>query len=212
MFSLRKLMGRDEKFFDLLEAGAAEAKASVEFFHHYLKNLPSGTSAAFLDDLSQARRNEKRISREMREALSRTFVTPIDREDMEALAFALYRIPKQVEKIVERLAIYPGTIPTDGFLRQADMLKRAVEAVAFMVKQLRNGVNMEAIREANDRLQFVEGEADKLMLALLKELYHGPCDAKELVILQEDYEMIEQAVDRCRNAGNIVLRIALKNT
>jgi uncharacterized protein Yka (UPF0111/DUF47 family) len=48
------------------------------------------------------------------------------------------------------------------------------------------------------------------MLDLLKELYHGPCDAKELVILQEIYELVERAVDRCRNAGNVVVQIVLK--
>ena len=47
----------------------------------------------------------------MTESLSRTFVTPLDREDIEALSFALYRIPKQVEKIVERISIYPGRVP-----------------------------------------------------------------------------------------------------
>lgn len=212
MFSLGKLLGRDERFFDLLESGAAEAKASVDYFTRYLQSLAEGGSPGSLDDLSQARRNEKRISHEMREALSRTFVTPLDREDIEALAFALYRIPKQVEKIVERISIYPGRIPQEGFRKQAELLVRAVEAVTFMVKQLRHGADIEKVREANDRLQFVEGEADKLMLALLKELYHSACDAKELMILQEDYEMIEQAVDRCRNAGNILVRIALKNT
>ena len=66
--------------------------------------------------------------------------------------------------------------------------------------------------EANDRLQFAEGEADKVMLSLLKELYRGPYDAKELMILQELYEMVEQAVDRCRNAGNIVVQIVLKHS
>ena len=49
------------------------------------------------------------------------------------------------------------------------------------------------------------------MLSLLKDLYNSPCDAKELIILQERSEMIEQAVDRCRNAG-ILVRIALKNS
>ena len=74
------------------------------------------------------------------------------------------------------------------------------------------GAAMKGIAEANDRLQFAEGEADKVMLGLLQELYRGPCDAKELVILQDIFEMIEQAVDRCRNAGNVVMQVALKNS
>jgi uncharacterized protein len=211
MLSLKKLLGKDDKFFDLLEAGAEEAKASVNLFSVYLKKLADSNGAhGTLDDFVQTRRKEKRIRHMMTEELSKTFVTPLEREDIESLSFALYRIPKQVEKIVERLSIYPGRVPHSAFQRQAELMSQAAEAVAFMVKQLRGGTHIEKIREANDRLQFAEGEADKVMLGLLKDLYHGPYDAKELVILQELYEMVEQAVDRCRNAGNIVVQIVLK--
>jgi len=213
MFSLKKLLGKDDKFFDLLEAGAEEARASVDLFARYLQKIAAGDGAAgTLDDFIQTRRKEKRIRHMMTEELSKTFVTPLEREDIEALSFALYRIPKQVEKIVERLSIYPGRVPHTAFQRQAELMLQAADAVAFMVKQLRGGTHIEKIREANDRLQFAEGEADKVMLGLLKDLYHGPYDAKELVILQELYEMVEQAVDRCRNAGNIVVQIVLKHS
>ena len=148
----------------------------------------------------------------MTEALGRTFVTPLEREDIEALSFALYRVPKQVEKIVERMTIYPGPLPEAGFRRQAELLLQASEAVVFMVGQLRGGVQIVKIREAQERLQYAEGEADKVMLGLLKELYQGDHAPKEMIVLQELYEMIEQAVDRCRNVGNVVLQIALKNS
>ncbi|HVU24852.1 MAG TPA: DUF47 family protein [Opitutus sp.] len=210
MLSLKRILGRDEKFYDLLEAGAEEARASVALLTRYVQSLDARTQPATLDDFVLTRRKEKRIRHQMTEELSRTFVTPLEREDIEALSFALYRIPKQVEKIVERLSIYPGRVPQAAFQRQAELMSQAVEAVVFMVKQLRGGTDVEKIREANDRLQFAEGEADKVMLGLLKELYHGPCDAKELVILQELYELVEQAVDRCRNAGNVVVQIVLK--
>jgi uncharacterized protein Yka (UPF0111/DUF47 family) len=213
MLSFKKLFGKDDKFFDLLEAGAEEAKASVALFSRYLQGIAAGGGAAgTLDEFIQTRRKEKRIRHTMTEELSRTFVTPLEREDIEALSWALYRIPKQVEKIVERISIYPGRVPHTAFQRQAELMLQAAEAVVFMVKQLRHGASLEKIREANDRLQYAEGEADKVMLTLLKDLYHGPYDAKELVILQELYEMVEQAVDRCRNAGNIVLQIVLKHS
>ncbi|PTY01104.1 DUF47 family protein [Opitutus sp. ER46] len=214
MFSLKKLLGKDDKFFDLLESGAHEAKVSVDLFSAYLKRIASVSdgSRAPLDDFVQARRNEKRIRHTVTEELSRTFVTPLEREDIEALSFSLYRIPKQVEKIVERISIYPGRLPHAALHRQAELMMQAAEAVEFMVKQLRGGTHIEKIREANARLQFAEGEADKVMLGLLKDLYNGPYDAKELVILQELYEMVEQAVDRCRNAGNVVVQIVLKHS
>jgi len=213
MFSLKKLFGKEDKFFDLLEAGAEEAKASVDLFAHYLQKIAAGDGAAgSLDEFITTRRKEKRIRHTMTEELSKTFVTPLEREDIEALSFALYRIPKQVEKIVERLSIYPGRVPHESFKRQAELMLLAAEAVEFMVKQLRGGTHIEKIRESNDRLQFAEGEADKVMLEQLRELYHGPYEPKELIILGELYEMVEQAVDRCRNAGNIVVQIVLKHS
>jgi uncharacterized protein len=213
MLSLKKLLGKDDKFFDLLEAGAEEAKASVDLFASTLKKIAAGSaSGVSLDEFIQTRRKEKRIRHTLTEELAKTFVTPLEREDIESLSFALYRIPKQVEKIVERLSIYPGRVPHAAFQRQAELMLQAAEAVVFMVKQLRGGTTIEKIQGANDRLQYAEGEADKVMLSLLKELYHGPFEARELVILQELYEMVEQAVDRCRNAGNIVVQIVLKHS
>lgn len=209
---LKKILGKEDKFFDLLEAGAEEAKTSVNLLAAYLQTLSAGGPPANLDDFVQSRRKEKRIRYEMQEELSRTFVTPLEREDIEALSFALYRIPKTVEKIVERLSIYPGRVPHSAFARQAELMKQAAEAVSFMVQQLRGGTNIEKIREANDRLQYAEGEADKVMLTLLKDLYSGPYDARELIILSDLYEMVEQAVDRCRNAGNVVVQIVLKHS
>ena len=212
MFSLRKLLGKEDKFFDLLEASAEEAKASVGLLSRYLQARQAGQAPSNRDEFIQSRRKDKRITQQITEELSRTFVTPLEREDIEALSFALYRVPKTVEKIVERFSIYPGRIPLDGFKRQSELLEQAANEVVFMVRQLRGGTRMEWIRESQERLQFAEGEADKVMLGLIKELYHGPYDAKELVILQEIYEMVEQAVDRCRNAGNIVVQIVLKHS
>jgi uncharacterized protein Yka (UPF0111/DUF47 family) len=210
MFSIPKFFGRDQKFFDLLEASAEEALTSTKLLSNYLQRIESYRSASDLDDFIQSRRKDKKITSRITEELCKTFVTPLEREDIEALSLALYRIPKMVEKIVERLSIYPGRIPREGFVRQAQLLGEAADAVVFMVKQLRHGSNMEKINTANEKLQFAEGEADKYMLGLIKDLYQGTYDAKETVILQDLFEMVEKAVDRCRDAGNVVFQIVLK--
>jgi len=210
MFSIPKFFGRDQKFFDLLEASAEEALTSTKLLSNYLQRIESYRSSADLDDFIQSRRKDKKITSRITEELCKTFVTPLEREDIEELSLALYRIPKIVEKIVERLSIYPGRLPREGFVRQAQLLGQAADSVVFMVKQLRSGSNMEKISEANEKLQFAEGEADKYMLGLIKDLYQGSYDAKETVILQDLFEMVEKAVDRCRDAGNVVFQIVLK--
>ena len=159
MFSLKKLLGKEDKFFDLLEASAEEARASTALLGRFLKERANGRPTN-IDDFIHTRRKDKRITQQITEALCRTFVTPLEREDIEALAFALYRIPKMVEKIVERLAIYPGRLPQAGLVRQSELLQLAADNVAFMVGELRKGTKMDRIRESNEKLQFAEGEAD----------------------------------------------------
>lgn len=209
MISFKKLLGKEEKFYDLLEASAEEARLSTELLAKILKQ-ENTAAASNIHEIVNARRKDKRITQKITEELCKTFVTPFEREDIEALSLALYRIPKTVEKLVERLTICPARVPRESMQRQVGLLVEAVESVDFMVKQLRKGVNLERIQEANNRLQYAEGEADKVMLALVKDLYNGPYDAKEVVILMELYDLVEAAVDRARDAGQVVLQIMLK--
>ena len=208
--SLRKLLGKDEKFFDLLEASAEEAKASTAQLGRFLHNIEDPTKRQGLSEFVLTRRKDKRITSEITEQLCKTFVTPLEREDIEALSMALYRIPKGVGTVAERISIYEGPLPCEKLRQQVALIEEAADAVIFMVKQLRHGTQLDKIQDANARLQHAEGAADKLMLDFLKDLYNGPCDAKTFVIVREFYEMLEKVIDRCRDAGNVVLQIVLK--
>ncbi len=210
MFSIKKLFGKDEKFYDLLEASAEETCTSTKLLSSYLQTCRSTDSSTHHEEIIETRRKDKDINRQINEALCKTFVTPIEREDIDALAHALYRIPKTVQKLVQRLSIYSGRLPVAGFQSQAELLEKAGETVVSMVKQLRRGTRLVIVREKNEYLQQIEGDADKLMLDLLRDIYDGPYDAKETMILQELFELTEKAVDRCRDAGSIVFQIILK--
>ena len=79
-----------------------------------------------------------------------------------------------------------------------------------MVKELRKGTDAATAREKNARLQAIEGDADKLELDLLRDLYHGDYDAKQIIFLRDFYSLLEKVIDRCRDAGNIILAMVLK--
>jgi uncharacterized protein len=64
----------------------------------------------------------------------------------------------------------------------------------------------------NDKLQYIEGEADKLMLELLKDLYSGRYEAIRAIVIRDLYELMEKVIDRCHDAGNVVMHIVLKNS
>jgi uncharacterized protein Yka (UPF0111/DUF47 family) len=210
MSIIKSIFGRDGKFYDLLEASANEAKNSAALLSKLLPRHCTGDFEQSLADLSFVRAKHKRITREITRELCRTFVTPLEREDIEALSSALYRISKNVEKIGERLLIIPNQLAPDKFSRQIKMIENAAELVASMVFRLRKKSNIEEISDTCERLQTVEGEADKLMVALLRELYQGHVDVRDVIILKDLYELFEKVIDRCRDAGNVVFQVVLK--
>jgi len=210
MFSIRKLLGQDEKFFDLLEASAQQADSSVHELVALLAKLEHGASPQSLEAFVHSRREDKRITQELTEQLCKTFITPLEREDIQALAAALYKIPKTVEKIGERILICPQDLHGRSFAKQVEFLDQAAEAVLAMVKELRKGTDIATVRDMNDNLQAIEGDADKLELDLLRDLYHGNYDTKHMIFLRDLYDLLEKVIDRCRDAGNIVLQVVLK--
>src|SRR5260370_15345720 len=212
MFSIRKLLGQDEKFFDLLEASAQQADSSVHELVALLAQVEHGASPQSLEAFVHSRREDKRITQELTEQLCKTFITPLEREDIQALAAALYKIPKTVEKIGERILICPQDVLGRDFRTQVEHLDQAAETVLAMVKQLRKGTDAATAREMNNKLQSIEGEADKLELDLLRDLYQGDYKTKQVIFLRDLFELIEKVIDRCRDAGNIILQVVLKHS
>ena len=209
MFSLQQVIGKDDRFFQLMEGSAEEARASIEALGKMLKH-PDG--ARSLDAFAEIRRKDKRITQELSEHLCKTFVTPLEREDIEALSNALYKIPKTVEKFGERLLLAPQHLKGWDVTKQIGMLNQAGEIIVTLVKELRQGVNIGKVKKQNDDLQKIEGEADKIMVESLRELYTGDHSAVRVVILKDLYEILEKIFDRCRDAGNVVLHIVLKHS
>jgi len=211
MISIRKFLGHDEKFYDLLEASAQQADSSVHHLVDLLVQLErGGHSPQSLDVFAESRREDKRITQELTEALSKTFVTPLEREDIQALASSLYKIPKTVEKIGERILISPEDLHGRSFRKQVELLDQAAETVLAMVKLLRKGADIAKTREMNAHLQAIEGDADKLELEVLHDLFHGDYNAKHIIFLRDLYDLLEKVIDRCRDAGNIILQVVLK--
>jgi uncharacterized protein Yka (UPF0111/DUF47 family) len=210
MSALQRIFGRDTKFYDLLEASAAAAKQSASILVGLLPKLSGNPPTEVLTELSLARRKHKRISQDTTEELCKNFVTPLEREDIEALSTALFKISKTVEKIGERLIVGPTGVDFQSIGRQIGMLEQASAVVAKLVGEIRAKSHGEVIRDDYEKLQAIEGDADKLMNELLRSIYHQDTDPRVLVFTKDLYELIERGVDRCRDAGSIIFYVALK--
>src|SRR4051812_8876930 len=167
MFSLQKFFGKDDQFLDLLEASAEECNASVKALKHILQ---PGAKLS-LDEFVASRRKDKQITNDIRELLCKTSVTGLDREDIESIANSLYKIPKTIEKFAERYILFADHLQDVKWNEQTQLLQQATETVLAMVRELRAKSHLEKLKEQNDALQKVEGDADDLILHRLKDLY-----------------------------------------
>lgn len=208
MFSLQKLLGKEDKFFSLLEASAEEARTSVQALVKLSQNLAKPVAT---DQFAWSRRKDKEITKEISAAVYTTFVTALEREDIEDLSNALYKIPKTVDKFTERALLAPQHVRGIDFSKQISLLERATEIVLELVKSLHR-MNLEKVKDLNDKLQFLEGEADKHMMTLYKELFSGKHDPIQVIVLKDLYELLEKIIDRCRDVGNVISHVALKNS
>jgi uncharacterized protein Yka (UPF0111/DUF47 family) len=155
MSSLLGYFNRDNRFFDLLDGSAAEAQNSATIIGKLLAQIGKGSIDEIRADLDQARRKHKRLSQETTEALTKVFITPIEREDIEALSSALYKITKNCEKIGDRLAICPAGSDLTTIAKQVTMLGQAGDVIAKMVQELRMKAHGEQVRDLYERLQAI---------------------------------------------------------
>ncbi|MGH8086598.1 MAG: DUF47 domain-containing protein [Lysobacter sp.] len=208
MFSLQTMFGQGHQFYTLLEDAAVAAHDSTKALHVMLKGSERQPA---LDAFKLARQRERDASDKISQALVDSFITPIEREDIEALGSALYKIPKQVEKFADRYSMALQHLEHIDFAPRAAMLEEAAAVVVDMVKALRK-MNLEQMKALSDKLRSLENEADRLMLELYRDIYSGKLDPLQMFLLKEFFEILEKAIDRCREAGVVAYEIVLKNS
>ena len=153
-----------------------------------------------LDEFIHSRRKDKQITADISEAFYTTFITALEREDIEELSNALYKIPKTVEKFGERVLLAPQYVRGVDFSTQISLLERATDMVLEMIKTLRGGMDLETIKDLNDKLQYLESEADKHMMTLYKELFSGKHEPIQVIVLKDPDDIVIELVGEASDA------------
>lgn len=209
MFSLQTIFGKGDKFYGLLEQSAEAAHESAKALHELVTRTDHApVMAAF----AAARQREKALAGKISEELVNTFVTALDREDIEALNSALYKIPKTIEKFAERYEIVAGRVTDVDFAARAQVLEQAAAVVSQMIGELRRGLRIDPVKKLQDRLQTLESEGDRMLLSPYRTLYVEGGDAMRAMLAKDLFELLEKAIDKCRDVGNTVYSIVLKNS
>lgn len=209
MFSLQRLLGKNDVFLDLLERCAEEAQSTVKRLTTILRGE---ADLSKLDEFLKAERTERRLLEEIEENLVRTFVTGLEREDIEALSRGLFKLVKTTEKVAGRYRLVVDLVQGVDFRPQADLIDQAVAIVGEMIRDLRKLPPLERMKELNDRLEAIEDSADDVVDGLVRDLYHVDLPAGKFLARKDLFDLLEKLVDRCHDLGAVVTHIVLKST
>lgn len=116
-----------------------------------------------------------------------------------------------MEKFADRYSLAVRHLGDIDFAPRAAMLEQAASGVVEMVRELRH-LNIDRMTALNEKLRAIENEADRLMLELYRDIYSGKLDSLQMFLLKEFFEILEKAIDRCREAGVVAYQIVLKNS
>lgn len=206
---IANLLGREDRFAALLEAGTLEVLATVKALDEL---LTSPNPALSLMSFVQARAKEQEIKGQIDALLCQRAASRLDHGDIVALALALNRISKATRRFAERHLLCADHVSRGIFAVQLTMLGEAAVTLHRMVADLRRGMKVAAAKEQNDVLQRIKGDADKLFTAAVVQLYQGCHDPMTSIMLRDLYEVLDRIFDRARNTGNLILQIVLKQS
>lgn len=204
---IRFLLPREEHFYDFLERQAAVAhKGAIA-----LVSFNDGHVSGVRDAVQRLEHEGDKIVHEMEEALAKTFVTPIDREDLQKLSSELDDVLDLTNGTVRAAALYGVDRATDPMMKLIDVLVRCTEVLELTIPNLRKHRYKELVESAR-AIRKLEKEGDAIFRGAVSALFHdGAIDAKQLLREKEVLEDLENAIDVCNDVADTLTNLAVKH-
>lgn len=204
-----RFVPKEEKFFDLFEELVEKIDEGILLFQNMLDHFD--TFDVQLVKLKEIEHEADIITHRTYEKLHKTFLTPLDREDIYALVNKLDSVLDLTEASAIRMSLFKIKKPAPELFEQAKILRRALEKMKKMIHGLRNMKNSKMILDACVEINTLENEGDTILRSTLGRLFENEKDPIELIKWKEIFERFEEAIDVCEDVSNIVEGIVLKH-
>lgn len=205
---LGRLLPRETSFFDFFDEHAALTVAGAKELRSLVS---SGTHIGPLARrIKEIEHEADIVTHRCVEALHKTFVTPIDRNDIHRLITRMDDVLDYIEAVSDRFSLYEITDMSQEAGEMADVLVRSCEAEERAVRGLRDLRKADAIREACVEVNRLENDADALLRTALASLFRTCSNPIHLIKWKEIYELFETATDRCEDVANVIEGVALE--
>lgn len=206
---LRWLLPREEDFFGLFENHAALTVEGAK----QMRRLVQGDQnfRAVAARIKEIEHETDVITHRCVEHLHKTFITPLDRDDIHTLITRMDDIMDFIEAAAISVTLYELTEMTEPVRALAEVLVQSTEQVAIAVAGLRDLKRSDAIIQACIEVNRLENEGDEILRGALADLFRGATDPLLVLKWKEVYEALENATDRCEDVANIIEGVVLEN-
>jgi predicted phosphate transport protein (TIGR00153 family) len=205
-----RLMPREGRFFDLFNEHAEQIVLASRELAAMISSAEDPERYAY--NIESIEKRADKITQTTIALLHKTFITPIDRDDIHRLITKMDDILDLLEDAAQLIFIYDLQVVTAEEKRLADICVDCGENIQTAVKLLSNMKNASAIMRICDDIDRLESEADHVMRAAMAKLFRDEPDVRQLIKLRAVYQTMEAVTDKCEDVANIIEGILLQNS
>jgi predicted phosphate transport protein (TIGR00153 family) len=203
-----RFIPKEEKFFTLFQQAADLIVEGAKEFRVMLSDLSAKESHA--RSIQEKEQQADEVTHRTVELLHKTFITPLDREDIHQLISRMDDILDHIEAASERIFLYDIQVAPPEAIQLADICIQSAEHVRHAVNHLQDLKNPQTIIEHCVEVNRLENEADHILRSAMAKLFRDEPDTRQLIKYKEIFELLETVTDRCEDVANIVEGIVLE--
>lgn len=200
----------ENRFYSFFEEAAEVCELSAQLFYQIVNSDLQEREACLVHTKSYKKRAVDALEGSLT-LLNSSFITPIDREDIQLISTSLYKCTKSILKACSNLRSYNIDSYNDFVKNQAEILIRSTEELRIIIATFRNASSLEVVTLCSRRIKEIENRGDEILSSATEELFSGKYDAIYVLKLRDIYKGIENAVDRCSIISDLIMSVVLKH-
>ena len=208
---IRKLLPKDEKFYQLLEESTANLVKGGEALNMLPKCKTQEDREKTASVIKEIEHQGDSITHRIFNELNSTFVTPIDREDIHLLASALDDVLDHIDGVTARFNLYKVQAVPENMVHLIEVLNKSIVELSNGVHHLRNLNDMKSLGEIIKKVNDYENEADTIFDQAIADLFEKEKDPITIIKLKEIFVGLETATDKCEDAANVLEGLLIKH-
>ena len=211
-----KLLPREGNFFEMFNLHAQRTVDAAHAFARLVANYNDPQlRQKYNQEVDDAERAADRVTHDVNRAIHKTFITPIDREQIHTLINTMDDVCDLIQDSAETMALYDVRVMTEEIVRLTDLSVKCCERVQHAVRlldKIADASTAEAALKTCEEIDRLESDADKVMRSAMSKLFREEPDVREVIKLKAIYELLETITDKCEDVANVIEGIVLENS